>query len=520
MISGFRRIAGLTTISRILGMARDAAFAHFFGANWLMTAWAMGFKIPNLARRLFGEGAASASFIPIYSEKLMRDKKEAHRLACTMVTVIVALLSVVVLIGEVVVWAWYAFYETRVGVRLGLALCGIMMPYMVLICCVAILSGILQVHRRFSAPAAAPIVLNLCIITGTILAGTLLDMPPERQVFFVAVTVLFAGVAQIGLQVPSLLASGVRLRPVWDIHMPAFRRVFVLMGPMLLGLTVTQINTLLDDLVALTFMTEEGYPLAYGSPSFLYYAQRLYQFPLGVLGISLATAIFPKLSEDAGRKDFEAFAQTVAQGLRVVFFVALPATVGIFLVARPLVSAIFEHGRFTADDTPVVALTLGFYALGLCGYFAQQILTRAYYAVQDSSTPAKSAVLAVGINLCLNLSLIWVFRTAGLAAATALCSYVQVAFLIRGLRRRYGAGLFDGLKRTCMGTCVCTVVMACAGCGLIWLLKGLPETFWGQCIRLAVMVPVSAGVYLVAARAMRMPELSLLTARRGGDTGR
>jgi len=515
MISGFRRIAGLTTISRVLGMVRDAAFAHFFGADWLMTAWAMGFKIPNLARRLFGEGAASASFIPIYSEKLIEDKAEAQTLACTMVTVIVALLSVVVLIGEVVVWTWYAFFETREGVRLGLALCGIMMPYMVLICCVAILSGILQVHRRFSAPAAAPIVLNLCIIAGTILAGTLLDMPPEKQVFFVAVTVLFAGVAQIALQVPSLRASGVRLRPAWHIHMPAFHRVFVLMGPMILGLTVTQLNTLLDDLIALAFMTQEGDPLPYGAPSFLYYAQRLYQFPLGVLGISLATAIFPKMSDEAGRRDFEALKTTISQGLRVVLFVALPATVGIFLVARPLVSAIFEHGRFTAKDTPVVAWTLCFYALGLCGYFAQQICARAYYAVQDSSTPAKSALLAVGINLVLNLSLIWVLGVAGLAAATAICSYVQVVFLIRGLRRRFGAGLLMGFKKTCVGTCCCSMVMACVGWGLIWALRGLPETFLFQCVRLAVIVPVSAGVYMAMARAMHLEELSLLTARRG-----
>ncbi|MCP4453316.1 MAG: murein biosynthesis integral membrane protein MurJ [Planctomycetes bacterium] len=515
MISGFRRIAGLTTISRVLGMARDAAFAHFFGANWLMTAWAMGFKIPNLARRLFGEGAASASFIPIYSEKLIENKAEAQKLACTMVTVIVALLSVVVLIGEVAVWAWYAFYETREGVRLGLALSGIMMPYMVLICCVAILSGILQVHRRFSAPAAAPIVLNLCIIAGTLLAGTLLDMPPEKQVFFVAVTVLIAGFAQIGLQVPSLLACGVFLRPAWHIHMPAFRRVFVLMGPMILGLTVTQLNTLLDDLIALAFMTREGVPLPFGAPSFLYYAQRLYQFPLGVLGISLATAIFPKMSDEAGRQDFEALKLTISQGLRVVLFVAMPATVGICLVARPLVSAIFEHGRFTAKDTPVVAWTLCFYALGLCGYFAQQICARAYYAVQDSSTPAKSAVLAVCINLVLNLSLIWVLGVKGLAAATAICSYLQVAFLIRGLRRRFGTGLLTGFKKTCVGTFCCSMVMGCVGWGLIWLLKGLPETFSSQCIRLAVIVPACGAAYMAMARVMRVEELSLLTARKG-----
>ena len=234
MILGFKRIAGLTTLSRIFGLIRDAAFAHYFGAGWLMTAWTMGFKIPNLSRRLFGEGAASASLIPVYSELRLFNPLQAQRLAGTVLTVIVALLSVLVLVGEVVTWSCFAFVETREGPRLGLALCGIMMPYMILICTVAILSGLLQVHRRFSAPAAAPIVLNLCIITGILLSGWLFNMRPEKQVFFVAVSVLLAGLAQIALQIPSLRAAGVRLRPTWEVGLPAFRRVFVLMGPMII----------------------------------------------------------------------------------------------------------------------------------------------------------------------------------------------------------------------------------------------------------------------------------------------
>ncbi len=513
MIKGFRQIAGLTVISRVLGMVRDTTFAYFFGADWLMTAWSMGFKIPNLSRRLFGEGAASASFIPIYSELLVTDRVLAQRLARTMVTAVAVLLSLVVLIGEVIVWGWYAFFETRHGVKLGLALCGIMMPYMILICCVAILSGILQVHRRFSAPAAAPIVLNLCIIIGSLVAGMCLDLPAQKQVFLVAVTVLVAGLAQIGIQIPSLWACGVSLRPAWDIHMPAFRRVLVLMGPMIVGLTVTQLNTLLDDLIALAFMNQRGYPLPYGAPSFLYYAQRLYQFPLGVLGISLATAIFPKMSEEAGRKDFETLKLTISQGLRVVLFVAVPATVGIALVAKPLVSVLFEHGRFTAQDTPVVAMTLCFYAIGLCGYFAQQILARAYYSVQDSSTPAKSAVLAVGVNLVLNLSLIWVWGTAGLAAATAVCSYVQVVFLIRGLRRRYGSGLLVGVRRTCLRTIGATGVMTVIGIICLWVMRGWPETFAWQGGRLAVLVLVSVVMYVVMARVLGLEETDLVFGR-------
>jgi len=497
-------------MSRMFGMIRDMTFAHYLGADWLMTAWTMGFKIPNLSRRLFGEGAASASFIPVYSEQLHIDPRGAERLADTVVTVLFLLLAGFVLLGEVFVWGFYHLSQPNPGTATGLTLCGIMLPYMVLVCLVAIVAGILNVHRHFAAPAAAPIVLNIFVITGLVITGEVLDIPARRQVFYVAFGVLLAGLAQLAIQVPPLRAAGVRLRPAWGVRSEAFRKVLVLMGPMLLGLTVTQINTLADDLIALAFSNDRGEPLGWGAVSHLYYAQRMYQFPLGVLGISLATAVFPVMSADAARKDYQALCKTISRGFGAAVFVALPATVGILLVARPLVSAVFQHGEFTATDTKLTAWTLSFYVLGLCGYFSQQIATRAFYSTQDSRAPAMTALFAVFVNVTLNLVLLWFLGTGGLALSTAICSYLQVVILVRILGKRYGRSILRGLWVVIIKTLIGTGVMALVAAGVLIAMRNMPATIACDIIRLAVVVPLSAFVYLAVAKLLRNEMFSLI----------
>jgi len=513
MIKGFRQIAFLTGISRVFGLVRDVCFAHFFGAGWLMTAWTMGFKIPNLARRVFGEGAASASFIPVYSEQLHHNRQQARLLANTVLTVIFVILAAIVLIGEVLVWVYYGF-EDRLGPQIGLGLCSIMLPYMISICIVAILAGILNVHKHFAMPAAAPIVLNIFIIGSILAASWLFKLKAQQQVFFVAVAVLLAGLTQIAIQIPPLRARGISLRPAWQIHSSGFKKIIVLIGPMILGLTVTQINTLADDIIALCFMTKEGYPLSYGAPSYLYYAQRLYQFPLGVLGISLATAIFPVMSADAARRDFSALAGTISKGIRVVVFVAFPATAGLLLVARPLISAIFEHGEFTTRDTPIVAWTLMFYTIGLTGFFAQQILTRAFYSLQDSKVPARSAIVAVFVNIVLNLTLIWFMGTAGLALSTAICSYLQVFVLGFVLRSKFSQPIFNGFTSAVFKTLAATVVMFVCGLAIMNFMSTLPCDRTFNILRLAVVVPSATGVYLLASKLLRIEMLGFIAGRK------
>jgi len=524
MVKGFRQIASLTAFSRVLGLVRDMAFSYFLGAGGLMDGWVIAFKIPNLTRRLFGEGAASASFIPIYSEELQRDRKEADRLACTVVTVVFLILAGVVLAGEVGIWTYYTFFASLQSTKLMLALTGIMLPYMVLICVVALLGGILNSHRHFAAPAAAPIVLNVFIIGSLCFTGWVLVMAPSRQVFIVAAAVMTAGLVQIMIQIPPLRAHGVCIRPAWGVHSEAFKKIILLMAPMVLGLTVTQINTLADDIIAkcLSGSADKGeffawfgasvkYPLWDGAVSRLYYSQRLYQFPLGVLGISLATAIFPVMSAEAARKDIDALRRTVSRGLRAAVFVAVPATVGLILVARPLVAAVFEHGKFTSSDTQMTAWTLSFYALGLSGYFWQQIATRAFYSMQDSKMPAFTAMVAVFANIALNLTLIWFMGTAGLALSTAICSYLQVVVLVFVLRARFGHSLLDGLLITVAKTIIATAFMWLAGWAILTAMRGLPISRWFDVLRLVVVVPSATMVYIVAAKLLRIKMLSLIT---------
>jgi putative peptidoglycan lipid II flippase len=525
MIKGFRQIASLTAISRVFGFARDMAYSHFFGACDVMDAWTIAFKIPNLARRLFGEGAASASLIPIYSKEIHKDPQQAKQLVNTVVTVLFVILAALVLIGEGIIWGYYKFFSSTSDTKLILSLSSIMLPYMLLVCMVAILAGILQVHRHFATPAAAPIVLNIFIITSILLTGWAFKIKAEQQVFFVAVAVLIAGVVQLAIQVPPLRSAGVSIRPGWQIRSDAFRKIIILMGPMILGLTVTQINTLADDLIAWWFSgsAEKGvsfilmgreiqYPLQRGSVSHLYFAQRLYQLPLGVFGISLATAIFPVMSSYAAKKDLQGLCRTVSHGLRSAAFIAIPATIGLSAIAQPLISVAFEHGQFgqVRDDTAMVAWTLLFYSIGLCGYFAQQVITRAFYSMQDSKTPMRSALIAVMANIILNLTLIWFLGTGGLALSTAICSYVQVVILIvflsRSLRHKGAdASILDGLGLTLFKTITASLFMAVVILFTQWLSQGWPNIF-----KLLLIVPSAAGAYLVAAKFLRSEMLYLL----------
>jgi len=522
MFKGFRQIASITAVSRIFGLTRDMAYSHFLGANALLDAWTIAFKIPNLARRLFGEGAASASLIPIYSEELTNRPEQAKHLINTVVTVVFVLLAAIVLIGQAGIWVYYKLFETNSETRLVLSLTSIMLPYMLLVCIVAILAGILNVHRHFATPAAAPIVLNIFIITTLLLTGWVFGIKAEQQVFFIAVAVVAAGAVQIIIQVPPLRSAGISIRPAWQIYSDAFRKIIILMGPMILGLTVTQINTLADDLIAWWFSSsiEKGssfillgkeilYPLERGSVSHLYYSQRLYQLPLGIFGISLATAIFPVMSSCAAQKDFQQLGKTISKGLCSIIFIAIPATIGLIAIAKPLISLAFQHGRFSGRDTNMVCWTLLFYTFGLCGYFTQQVATRAFYSMQDSRTPMRSALIAVCVNILLNLTLIWVWGTGGLACSTALCSYLQVVILVTSLRQRLGNSILDGLAGTLVKTVAATLCMSATLVIALWISKS-----WSDIFKLLLTIPSAAIVYLLASKLLHIEQFAILTGSR------
>jgi len=527
MIKGFRQIASLTALSRVFGLVRDICYFYFFGASGLLDAWFIAFKIPNLSRRLFGEGAASASFIPIYSHELEKDPTQANKLANTVLTTIVAILTSLVAAGWLGILLYTSVSKTTSDTNLILSLTTIMLPYMVLVCSVAVMAGILNVHRHFAAPAAAPIVLNIFIIATLLITGLVFKLKALQQVYIVAFSVLAAGLVQLALQIIPLRSKGLSLHPQWQIRSGAFKKILILMGPMVLGLTATQINTLFDDLIAwwfsgspekgTTFMlwgNEIAYPLYRGCVSHLNAAQRLYQMPLGVFGIALATAIFPVLSSHAAKNDNEGLKQTITKGINGAFFIALPATVGLILIAKPLVSILFGHGRFTSEDVSAAAFTLPFYAAGLTGYFTQQIVARCFYSLQDSKAPTRSALIAVFVNFGLNLVLIWPLGTAGLACSTAVCSYLQCAILIRFLRRKIGTNILVGTGSSFIKIMAATILMVLSLLMVFWLMKGLPETFPSNLLRLISAVLIGALVYILAAKILNIEMLSMLTGRK------
>jgi putative peptidoglycan lipid II flippase len=523
MFRGFRQIAFLTVISRVFGMIRDMAFSHFFGLSGMMDVWAIAFMVPNLSRRIFGEGAASSSLIPVYSEELKRDPRGSADLARTVTTVIFVILAGIVIAGEILIWVYCRYADPVPNTRRMMILIAIMLPYMCLICLAAILSGLLNSHNHFAMPAAAPIALNLIIIAALAGSGWGLKMIPEQQVYVLAAAVIVAGIAQLVMQVTPLAKYGVTLRPAWHVRTAAFKRVMLLMAPMILGLAVTQLNTLSDGVIAkwlsgseqkgdslMLFGRQMLYPVREGAVASLYFSQRLYQFPLGVLGISLATAIFPILSAAAADKDERLLVQTIRQGIAAALFIALPATIGLMLVSRPLVAVLYQHGEFSSEDTKQVQMVLIYYSIGLCGYFLQQLLTRAFYSLKDSKWPARTAVAAVFVNVVLNLVLIWPLGVGGLALATAVCSYLQVGILLVVLSRQFRFSVPRQTVLLLLKTLTAAVVMGGAGFVCMRLLSGMTSNKMGDLVQIGVQVVVCCVVYTLVSLRLGNPLLALV----------
>ena len=421
-------IAALTFGSRILGLARECVFSHYFGTSELLSAFRIAFMVPNLARRLFGEGALSAATIPVLTESLQEHGEDRSRqFVGALLVLLLVILGATVVVVEIVIACWRTVQDD-----LALQLAAVLMPYMVLICLVAIGGGVLNVRHHFSIPAAVPMLLNIAIVVAAIAAAGWGSLTGIKLMYVICAAVLIAGVLQ-------LCATGIALHavaffPVLNCRWrdPQIRKVMTLMGPMVLGLSAVQINSLVDYLIAYLFIGEVGQR---GGPAVLGYAQYLYQLPLGVFGIALATAIFPLLSQKAAERDLTGLADVVHRGVRLSLFIALPASVGLIFVAYPLVATLYEHGASDATATQRIAGTLVFYSLGLVAYFTQHILVRTFYATHNSRTPARVALTMVGINFLMNLSLVFVLQERGLALATAVCAGIQVIWLSRLLAR-------------------------------------------------------------------------------------
>lgn len=509
-MSGFERHARTVSLftlgSRVTGLLRDATLSRMFGAGAIMDAFFLAFMVPNLFRRLFGEGALSAAFLPVYARLEQEDPAMARRVASALVTALVVVLGAIVAVLELVI----LLTVTPDGpATLTMRLALIMLPYMPLVCAVAVLGAVLQVHGRFGPTAAAPVLLNGAIVVAALGALVIHQGAPQR-ITIVAIAVLVAGVIQVAWTLHALrdLDWWTRAREGTG---PQLRRIMRQAGPMIVGLGVLQVNTLIDGLIAgwpaVFGPTILGvpYPLSEGAMATVSFAQRLYQFPLGVFGIAIATAIFPLLAKQA--PDGEAFAGTLRRGLRLVMFIGLPASIGLIVVREPLAATVLAGGDFGRGDAARVGFVLLGYAPAIWAYSMTHVLARAFYARGDAMTPVRIAAAVVGLNLLLNVTLIWTpLREAGLAWSTSVCAVVQSVLLSVTLRRRTRAlidrGVLGSWARTLGAALLCGAAAALA------LSRVQPGASWSASAgALALSVAAGALTYAAAARVMRMAEL-------------
>lgn len=509
---------------------RDMATTSLLGLSGsaVMDAFVLAFRVPNLFRRLFGEGALAAAYVPVLAEALERRRDEAWRVTRGMTVWLTMVLGAVVIVGEAAcgVVAWSAAGEPRTVLLAGLT--AVMLPYLLFVSVAALWAGTLQALGHFTWPALAPTLLNVVWLAAAWWVAPAVAAERESQAYVLAGAIVVAGLAQAAALVPPLRAFGFRWLPPTTTSRADCGRIVAALSPAILGLAVTQLNTLVDSLVAwvLARPPEAGptarwlggvaYPLEQGAGAAIYLGERLYQFPLGLLGLAVATVIFPALSRHAARGQRDLLRHDLTAGLRLVLFLAVPAGAGLVLLAEPIVVLFFVGGAFTLDDAGRVAAAIRMYGLGVAPFCAAPVLVRGFYAVGDLQTPLRVAWWIMALNLAANLALVWPLAEAGLALATTLAGTAQSVLLAAMLRRSLGALDGPALARTAWQTAAATAAMSVAVGGVV---AGLPPAVERATAATHVGLAVAAAlaVFFAVAWVVRADELRLLAGRFAAD---
>ena len=423
-------VSAMTFISRILGFVRDMMYAQLFGAGAGMDAFFVAFRIPNFLRRLFAEGAFSQAFVPVFSEyKTCRSQEELQALVDQVTGTLGGILFLVTAVGvfaaPLLVWIFApGFSEDQAKFDLTATMLRITFPYLLFISLTACAGGILNSYGRFAVPALTPVLLNLCMIGAALWLAPYLEQP----VIGLAWGVFVAGLTQLLFQLPYLKGLKLLPRPRWGWRSAGVQKILRLMLPGIFGSSVAQINLLFDTLLASFLVT--------GSVSWLYYSDRLVEFPLGLFGVALGTVILPALSQKHAAAATDSFSRTLDWALRWALLIGVPATVSLILLGGPLLATLFRYGEFGADDVRMATRSLIAFALGLLAFMLIKVLAPGFYARQDTRTPVRIGVLAMIINSGLALVLIFPLAHAGLALATTLSAYLNASLLFMLLRRQ------------------------------------------------------------------------------------
>ncbi len=503
-IAGAATLIGAATFSsRILGFIRDMVLARLFGASASADALFVAFRIPNLLRELVAEGAMSSAFIPVFTEyHTRRNKQETWELASaaftTLLTIVIGVTMLGVIAAPGIVWimAW-GFHDNPAQMAITTLLTRIMFPYLLFISLAALAMGILNSIRAFAAPALAPVFFNISVITAALLLTPYLDQP----VTGVAIGFVVGGFLQFLIQLPGIHRRGLLFSWRFQPNHPGMKRIGSLMVPSLLGMSVTQVNLTISTILASLFE---------GGPTYLFYGMRLIQFPLGIFGVALATAILPTLSAQAARGAFTELRETLEFGLRMIWFIILPAMIGLILLREPIIHLFFEHGEFLGKDTAATADALLGYAVGLWAFAGLRIIAAAFYSMQDTKTPALAALGSMGANIVLAFIFMGPFQHAGLALATALSAMVNIGVLVIILNRRLGGMNWVKFLRSATRTCIATIPIVLSCLWIIQLAVWEREDEWiAKGIMLLVGIGLSVTGYLAIHALFRSEELDV-----------
>ena len=514
MLKSTVTVGGMTLVSRVLGLVRDIVIARVIGAGIGADAFFVAFKIPNFMRRLFAEGAFSQAFVPVLSDyRATQDPQSVRALIGAVAGMLGGILLLVTLIGVlaapllVTIFA-PGFLDEPVKFDMAVDMVRITFPYLFFISMTALVAGVLNSYGRFAVPAFTPVLLNLCLIAATLWFAPGLDRP----VMALAWAVLLAGLLQLSFQLAPLHRMGFLTRPRWVRGNPGVARIKKLMLPAIFGSSVAQINLLFDTLIASFLVT--------GSVSWLYFSDRLMEFPLGVFGIALATVILPSLSRDHAAESHEQYTATLDWALRLVVLITVPAAMGLCLLAGPMLATLFQYGAFSADDVAMSRLSLMAYALGLPGFVLVKVLASGFYARQDTRTPVRVGVIAMTTNMVMNVLFVVplvYFNVpgphAGLALATSFSAYLNASLLYRGLHRetgyRPGAGWFAWLAKVLIGV---TVMSALLILGPEATDAWLSMAWQGRILQLFIWVVAAVAVFIVSMFALGVRPADLISA--------
>ena len=510
------RAAGVVALavlcSRILGVVREQVFAALFGGGRIMDAFTIAFRIPNLLRDLFAEGALSTAFITVFSKTTAaQGDRAAWSLANKVATLTAVMLSGIVILGiacapwlVAIIAPWFDPQKAALTVTLT----RVMYPFILLVSLAALVMGMLNAKDVFGTPAMASSFFNVgSIITGVALGWYLDPHFGTRAIMGLAIGTLVGGALQLGVQLPALRRLGYVFRPDFQWRTPGVKAILLLMGPSVVAASTTQVNVLVNSLFASR--------LGNGPIFWLQIGFRLMQLPLGIFGVALGTVALPLLARMAAAGNTHAFRTELARGMRLAFLMTMPATVGLILLADPIVSVLYQHGRFTAHETAEAAAALRFYAIGLCGYAGLKVLVNAFYAIERRKTPMIVSLIAVALNLLLN----WLFTVRlgwghrGLAFSTACIATTNFVVLYvlmhRHLGRLESRAMLVLLSRLSIASALLALI---CWAGAHYLLGGWAvEHFWPKAGSLFLVIAAGGGAFFWSASTLRIREMQEIT---------